>query len=149
MWRKESFDKTSSSIYEHLFCATCTYWKHHSNDASEGAPIPTTTTTQAPTTRPATQPTVVQQTTTTAAPVEQPEIINEIEQPPSENEVDSPEVCSSNEDYIADKKRCDKYWRCVNGESVQFMCQPGTVFNTALNVCDWPNNVNRSECKIK
>lgn len=40
-----------------------------------------------------------------------------------------------------------QYWRCVNGEGVQFTCQSGTVFNTQLNVCDWPDNANRAECR--
>lgn len=40
-----------------------------------------------------------------------------------------------------------QYWRCVNGEGKQFSCLSGTVFNTKLNVCDWPNNVERPECR--
>ncbi|XP_038207436.1 endochitinase [Zerene cesonia] len=118
------------------------------SDPSEGAPIPTTT--QAPTLRPTQASTVrpTQPSSTTSAPVEEEnKPTPDVEQPPSENEVDSAEVCSSQADYIADKKRCDKYWRCVNGERMQFTCQSGTVFNTALNVCDWPDNVDRNECK--
>ncbi|CAK1545579.1 unnamed protein product [Leptosia nina] len=117
------------------------------SDPSEGAPIPTTakpTTQQASsvTTRPTTQ-----ASTTTQLDSEPPNPVNDVEQPPAENEVDSPEICSSSEDYVADKRRCDKYWRCVNGEGMQFTCQSGTVFNTMLNVCDWPDNVDRPECK--
>lgn len=39
-----------------------------------------------------------------------------------------------------------QYWRCVNGAGVQFTCQPNTVFNVKLNVCDWPENANRNDC---
>ncbi|XP_047511541.1 endochitinase [Pieris napi] len=117
------------------------------SDPSEGEPIPTTTraTTQASSI------TTTQGTTSTTATsevAEEPQKpVLDVEQPPAENEVDSPEICRSSEDYVADKSRCDKYWRCVNGEGMQFTCQSGTVFNTALNVCDWPDNVDRSECK--
>lgn len=41
-----------------------------------------------------------------------------------------------------------QYWRCVNGEGMQFKCQPGTVFNTKLNVCDWPDNADRHDCQL-
>ncbi|XP_045503908.1 endochitinase [Colias croceus] len=123
------------------------------SDPSEGAPIPTTT--KAPTPKPTQAPTKPTQSpvttptqpSSTNAPVEEEKPVPDVEQPPSENEVDSAEVCSAQADYIADKKRCDKYWRCVNGERMQFTCQSGTVFNTALNVCDWPDNVDRNECR--
>ncbi|XP_046972016.1 endochitinase [Vanessa cardui] len=121
------------------------------SDPSEGAPIPTTTTvapTAKPTKKPATQTTTRKPTTQTStqAPAST-EDTPDLEQPPAENEVDLPEVCSSESDYVPDKKSCDKYWRCVNGEGVQFTCQPGTVFNTKLNVCDWPDSANRAECR--
>ncbi|XP_034836040.1 endochitinase [Maniola hyperantus] len=122
------------------------------SDPSEGAPIPTTTT-QAPATqattseKPTTQrPTTQQPTTQTPAPAESPESPEEVEQAPEENEVDIPEVCKNSDDYIPDKKNCKKYWRCVNGEGLEFKCQPGTVFNIQLNVCDWPENANRADC---
>lgn len=41
-----------------------------------------------------------------------------------------------------------QYWRCVNGEAMQFKCQPGTVFNEKLNVCDWPDNAKRDDCQL-
>ncbi|KOB78230.1 Chitinase, partial [Operophtera brumata] len=132
------------------------------SDASEGAPIPTTTNTYRPPTSEATsRPTTSEATTrpTTAAPstsvaaeidndsdVQKPET-PEIEEPPTDNEIENANVCNSEEDYVADKKHCDKYWRCVNGEGQQFSCLKGTVFNMKLNVCDWPSNVDRPECK--
>ncbi|XP_072933371.1 endochitinase [Epargyreus clarus] len=117
-------------------------------DPSEGSPIPTTTTTtSAP--RPST--TTRKPQTSTTASVEEPSPAEpskpDIEEPPAENEVDSQlPRCTSEGDYMADKKRCDKYWRCVNGEAMEFTCQHGTVFNTKLNVCDWPDNADRDEC---
>ncbi|XP_060805956.1 endochitinase isoform X2 [Amyelois transitella] len=141
------------------------------SDPSEGEPIPTTTTirpttaaatttTKAPTTTRA--PTTTKATTTTTQsfesvdsgsdendievkPSKKPE---QVEQPPAENEVEHEDVCKSDADYIPDKKRCDMYWRCVNGEGVQFTCQPGTVFNVKLNVCDWPENAKRLDCEL-
>nr|WPY04218.1 chitinase type 5 [Clostera anastomosis] len=130
------------------------------SDPSEGDPIPTTTTVKPSTTK---------RTTTTATPQtstedededidvrpqspSKPEVPEaqkpEVEEPPTENEIENPDICNSQEDYIADKKKCDKYWRCVNGEGVQFICQPGTVFNVKLNVCDWPANANREDCEL-
>ncbi|XP_039760154.1 endochitinase [Pararge aegeria] len=118
------------------------------SDPSEGAPIPTTST-QAPVPQATTtkKPTTQKPTTQDPAPAEVPDPIADVEQPPAENEVDIPKVCKSSDDYIPDRKNCDKYWRCVNGEGMQFKCQPGTVFNTKLNVCDWPDNANRNECR--
>ncbi|XP_075984553.1 chitinase 5 [Anticarsia gemmatalis] len=137
-------------------------------DPAEGEPIPTTTTT---TVKPTT---TSKPTTTTKAPQhieddendiavrpeppkapeapETPEVPEAPEKPeapehPIDNEIDNPDICNSEEDYISDKKQCNKYWRCVNGEGVQFTCMPGTVFNTKLNVCDWPANSDREECK--
>ncbi|CAH2054445.1 unnamed protein product, partial [Iphiclides podalirius] len=132
-------------------------------DPSEGAPVTTTTTSARPTTATATTAkattTTTRRTTTTRATTtaatsttEDPSddigpINDKPEEPPTENEVDNPgDICDSEEDYVPDKKACDKYWRCVNGEAVQFTCQPGTVFNTQLNVCDWPQSAKRLDC---
>ncbi|KAG6456146.1 endochitinase isoform X2 [Manduca sexta] len=131
------------------------------SDPSEGDPIPTTTTAKPAST---TKTTVKTTTTTTAKPPQsvideendinvrpepkpEPQPEPEVEVPPTENEVDGSEICNSDQDYIPDKKHCDKYWRCVNGEAMQFSCQHGTVFNVELNVCDWPSNATRRECQ--
>nr|AII78788.1 chitinase [Cnaphalocrocis medinalis] len=127
------------------------------SDPSEGDPIPTTTTTTAkPTTTKATtlkpttpKPTDKPESTSEAeAPAPQKPVVPETpEPPPAENEIENPDICNSEEDYVPDKKQCDKYWRCVNGEGMEFKCQPGTVFNTRLNVCDWPANADRHDCQ--
>ena len=57
--------------------------------------------------------------------------------------------CRRNGAYIADKKDCSKYYRCVNKKLVQNVCPPGLVFNdqrksSALVICDWPKVV---DCK--
>lgn len=36
---------------------------------------------------------------------------------------------------------CNKFLNCVHGNGVVQECGPGTVFNEALQVCDWPYNV--------
>ncbi|XP_026332349.1 endochitinase isoform X2 [Hyposmocoma kahamanoa] len=129
----------------------------------EGEPVTTTTTTQ-----PTTAQTTTTQSTTMQPTINTPsaaittieaekESETEILEPPtpekpepvkpsSENEIENHDVCKSNEDYVPDRKNCVKYWRCVNGEGVQFTCQHGLVFNSKLNVCDWRDNVDRPEC---
>ncbi|KPJ10750.1 Endochitinase [Papilio machaon] len=150
------------------------------SDPAEGAPVVTTTTRRPTTTMSTTTKTTTIKSTTTrvtstteaASEAPEPEPVNDHpEEPPIENEVDNPDICDSEDDYVPDKKACDKYWRCVNGEPVRFTCQPGTVFNTHLNywrcvngepvrftcqpgtvfnthlnVCDWPQNAKRLDC---
>uniref|UniRef100_A0A6P7FM87 Uncharacterized protein LOC114329323 n=1 Tax=Diabrotica virgifera virgifera TaxID=50390 RepID=A0A6P7FM87_DIAVI len=36
---------------------------------------------------------------------------------------------------------CTKFWQCSNGVPYLFNCPPSLYFNTKLNVCDWPYNV--------
>ncbi|XP_068619839.1 endochitinase [Battus philenor] len=125
------------------------------SDPAEGAPVVVTTTvrptsSKAPTTTPRTT-TTTMATTQVTSTTEEPDDISvpindKPEEPPTDNEVDNPDICDSEEDYVPDKKACDKYWRCVNGEPIQFTCQPGTVFNTQLNVCDWPQSAKRLDC---
>ncbi|KAJ0170146.1 hypothetical protein K1T71_014074 [Dendrolimus kikuchii] len=35
---------------------------------------------------------------------------------------------------------CEKFYQCVHGNLVERLCAPGTHFNAALQVCDWPQN---------
>ena len=37
---------------------------------------------------------------------------------------------------------CTKYNQCVNEKFVPFSCAEGLHWNKAINVCDWPENVN-------
>ncbi|EFX90232.1 hypothetical protein DAPPUDRAFT_220226 [Daphnia pulex] len=50
-------------------------------------------------------------------------------------------TCTSEGTYYADPANCSKYYRCVNARIQTYYCQSGLVFNSAINVCDWPYNV--------
>ncbi|KAJ4446604.1 hypothetical protein ANN_13301 [Periplaneta americana] len=55
--------------------------------------------------------------------------------------------CSNaNADFLP-APECNKYYRCVYGDPVLFTCEPGTVFNIEKNICDWPENANRTDCE--
>nr|AYD38868.1 acidic mammalian chitinase-like protein [Mytilus galloprovincialis] len=36
---------------------------------------------------------------------------------------------------------CSKYYRCYPGGAIQGLCQQGLYWNTYINICDWPRNV--------
>jgi chitinase len=72
-------------------------------------------------------------TTSTSAPV----------RPPAE--VD----CSSNIHYFPHETDCSKYYWCINGEPKLQSCASGTIWDWATNTCNWPQLVNRPECKTK
>ncbi|XP_057670078.1 endochitinase [Diorhabda carinulata] len=59
---------------------------------------------------------------------------------------DTDNLADCQADFMAHKD-CDKYIRCDHGKATVFNCEPGTVFHTGLNVCDWPSNSDREECK--
>ncbi|GLG97485.1 Endochitinase, partial [Gryllus bimaculatus] len=40
-----------------------------------------------------------------------------------------------------------QYYQCSYGKPTEEQCLPGTVFNPTLNICDWPENVERPECQ--
>ncbi|XP_014478092.1 PREDICTED: uncharacterized protein LOC106746246 isoform X2 [Dinoponera quadriceps] len=44
---------------------------------------------------------------------------------------------------------CTKFLQCANGATYVMDCGPGTVFNPALSVCDWPRNVKGCEDTFK
>ncbi|XP_050087440.1 endochitinase-like isoform X1 [Anopheles aquasalis] len=121
---------------------------------------PTTTTTSRPrptTTSPAAAaPTTTTRRTTTRTTTRKPTTILPPEPEDSEEPAPSlPETedeadidCSGYKDFVPSVD-CTKYYRCVHGQPVEFTCKPGTVFHTALNVCDWPENADRIECRSK
>jgi chitinase len=72
------------------------------------------------------------------------ELENESESEDNDMEID----CSDpNVDFMPHTE-CAKYIRCVHGVHYIFDCKPGTVYHTETNVCDWPANADRDECKL-
>uniref|UniRef100_A0A182PAD7 chitinase n=1 Tax=Anopheles epiroticus TaxID=199890 RepID=A0A182PAD7_9DIPT len=134
-----------------------------SSDGDQTSSRPTTTTTYrprptsttAPTTR-TTRRTTVSSTTSTRKPTTilppEPTDSGEDREPEipvaPEHEDESEIDCSGYKDFVPSAD-CTKYYRCVHGQPVEFVCKPGTVFHTALNVCDWPENADRPECRTK
>lgn len=43
---------------------------------------------------------------------------------------------------------CTKFLQCAHGGTFIMDCGPGTVFNPAVSVCDWPYNVKGCEGKM-
>ncbi|XP_047361055.1 uncharacterized protein LOC124953555 isoform X3 [Vespa velutina] len=50
---------------------------------------------------------------------------------------------------IAHPTNCAKFLQCANGNTFEMDCGPGTVFNPAISVCDWPYNVRGCEDALK
>ncbi|XP_076766671.1 uncharacterized protein LOC143433270 [Xylocopa sonorina] len=50
---------------------------------------------------------------------------------------------------VAHPSDCTKFLQCANGGTFVMDCGPGTVFNPAISVCDWPNNVRGCEDALK
>merc|ERR1712127_585380 len=43
--------------------------------------------------------------------------------------------------FFADPEECSLYYVCVHGDAVSMPCPAGLAWNTDLNTCDWPDNV--------
>lgn len=57
-------------------------------------------------------------------------------------------LCSdSSSNFIPNNDDCNAYYWCVYGEPRNFRCPPGTVWDPSNSLCDWPQNVKRSNCR--
>jgi len=54
--------------------------------------------------------------------------------------------CPEKFGYFADEKDCTKYFVCVFGEPLHESCTGGLYFSAELQTCDWPRNVQNSNC---
>ncbi|KAJ8706980.1 hypothetical protein PYW08_011114 [Mythimna loreyi] len=48
-------------------------------------------------------------------------------------------------EFLLPHEECEKYYQCYEGEKIERDCQTGTVFNPAIQECDWPSNVPQCE----
>ena len=55
----------------------------------------------------------------------------------------------SSTNFIPNADDCNAYYWCVYGEPRNFRCPPGTVWDPSNSLCDWPQNVKRSNCRHK
>ncbi|RHZ50316.1 hypothetical protein Glove_501g15 [Diversispora epigaea] len=54
--------------------------------------------------------------------------------------------CLPTDEYLRDPEDCSKFFRCSDGGTpLSFKCPDGLQFNSAINVCDYPQNV---DCSI-
>ena len=57
-------------------------------------------------------------------------------------------LCSdSSTSFIPNSDDCNAYYWCVYGEPRNFRCPPGTVWDPSNSLCDWPQNVRRTNCR--
>lgn len=138
----------------------------HMKDYVVPTPDPTTTTPKvtwwAPWDPSSTTPTTTTTTTTTTAPswtppqpIEiappQPPTDPPVPQPPADVPLDaqppgtSPHRNCALQEYLP-HKYCNKYYWCVRGEPIELSCNPGTVWDMAKKICNWPRAVPRSGC---
>ncbi|CAH1393224.1 unnamed protein product [Nezara viridula] len=93
-------------------------------------------------------------TSTTTTPSTIPPVSSTSEQEPSNSEVTQGTSTSSPidnticvEDGFRPHKECNKYYQCDHNTPVEFSCKPGTVWNQEKQICDWPENAKRKDCK--
>ncbi|KAF7991477.1 hypothetical protein HCN44_008789 [Aphidius gifuensis] len=53
-----------------------------------------------------------------------------------------------NEGAFIPGAKCDTYFRCSNKQLQEFKCTNGLIYNPDIQTCDWPENANRSDCKL-
>jgi len=51
--------------------------------------------------------------------------------------------------FLPDSEDCQVYYECSNGVPIKFTCKDNLVWNTVLNTCDFPKNVNCNKEKSK
>jgi hypothetical protein len=44
--------------------------------------------------------------------------------------------------YVADEQFANVYWQWLQGRWARHTCPQGLVFNSTVNVCDWPRDAN-------
>ncbi|XP_064482748.1 endochitinase-like [Ornithodoros turicata] len=49
--------------------------------------------------------------------------------------------------HYAHESDCSKFYECVHGEAMEHSCYGDTVWDIERNICNWPRDVNRDECK--
>ena len=101
-------------------------------DSGEGSTVSTTPhvhVTESTTTRSTTSTTTTTTTTKAPAPPTAPSVV---------------EASCEEGKYYEDKKDCAAFYRCVNGEKLKNKCSPGLLWNSAVSLCDWAENV---KCK--
>ncbi|XP_077514608.1 endochitinase-like isoform X2 [Amblyomma americanum] len=50
-------------------------------------------------------------------------------------------------DFYPHETDCSKYYQCGHGKPMLRSCNSGTVWDIDRNICNWPDNVSREECK--
>jgi len=120
-------------------------------DYTVPTPPPTTTTPKVTWWKPwkpsSTTPMAIKAAAPTPSPVIQPSpIVNEI---PVQQPIDIPsspaEFNCAYQNYFP-HHTCTKYYWCVHGQPVEFSCKPGTIWDHANLICNWPAMVQRHDC---
>ncbi|KAK7076872.1 Cht9p [Halocaridina rubra] len=121
-------------------------------DPPTSSPVPTdpSTTTPEPTDPPTTTPQPTDPSATTQAPTEPSSITSTsggsgstISQRPPRPK---PDCSQFPEGSVFPHEDCNKYWVCANGQAILELCAPGTLFDPTLNICNWEDNVDTSDC---
>nr|XP_033196497.1 uncharacterized protein LOC117160127 isoform X7 [Bombus vancouverensis nearcticus]XP_033196498.1 uncharacterized protein LOC117160127 isoform X7 [Bombus vancouverensis nearcticus]XP_033196499.1 uncharacterized protein LOC117160127 isoform X7 [Bombus vancouverensis nearcticus] len=98
-------------------------------------------TTHKPTERPTQKPEVTSSTT---------EETNKSEstQQPIDNDEAHKINCETDNKFVPSKE-CHSYYECVHGIPLKFTCPNKLIWNGRNNICDWPQNADREECRIQ
>ncbi|XP_033216441.1 endochitinase [Belonocnema kinseyi] len=59
----------------------------------------------------------------------------------------SNEIQCGEQDFMP-SRFCTSYYRCVYGKPLKFQCRDGLLYNPETFLCDWPQNVDRDNCKM-
>lgn len=129
-------------------CEWCTPTKPTTSRPTESR---TEGTTAQPITRPTTSATTTNMDRTDKATTSTPFCITAPPQPdknkPSGTGSPPEGMCTDGTNFIPNSDDCNAYYWCVYGEPRNFRCPPGTVWDPSNSLCDWPQNVKRSNCR--
>jgi len=60
---------------------------------------------------------------------------------------DEDEVSCGDKEFVPSPSDCNKYYQCDHGNKIEFRCKEGLIFQEGLQICDWPANADRTQCK--